>query len=393
MSFDDEVIIIILGREVVWMKYIHMPKILKIDFDKPVPFRQQVAVMFTVLIISCLLFTVVYFQQILSGNIETKAKSEVDHEVSGATASQESSVVSESSLVSSETQESNTSYQQSSNSTEISNSDDGKLAVKELGKMTSVSKSYDDIHYGELILVNKDYSCRTDGENVESIFDLKSDSYVVTDKYVSMNISIVEYVNSMLDDFYSLYGESDIMIACGYRSYDTQVGLFNNEIDEVGFDEAEQWVARPGYSEHQTGYVFDLNLNVEGGNGIDYSGEGNYAWINEHCSDYGFIIRYPAGKEEITGYSAEPWHFRYVGIPHSQYISDNGITLEEYLDLIYKHKSDNPMVINDHDDCRWCVYFVEADESGNTNIPVPENYDYLISGDNCSGFIVTVKLG
>ncbi len=368
------------------MKYIHIPKILKIDFDKPVPFKQQVAIMFTVLIISCLLFTVVYFQQLFSGNIATVTEPEVLQ--SESPKEKEKSVADTSHGNPTDRNDEKSSPNENSKNTDLKNAN-----VELLGSTTIVSKSYDDIYNGELILVNKDYSCHSDGENVESIFEKKSDSYVVTDKYVSMDTSIVENVNSMLDDFYDIYGESDIMIACGYRSYDTQVGLYNNEIGNVGTEMAEQWVAPPGYSEHQTGYVFDLDLDVVGNDGINYEGDGKYAWINENCSDYGFIIRYPAGKEEITGYSEEPWHFRYVGVPHSQYISDNGITLEEYLDIIHEHKSDSPALIEDDDGGRWCVYFVEADETGDTHIPVPEELEYSISGDNYSGFIVTVKLG
>ncbi len=363
-----------------------MPKILKIDFDKPIPFKQQFAIMCTVLIISCMLFTVVYFQQLLSGNIATAGEPERAESKPAVQAAAEESSVSAPSQTSREDES-------KPGSAESHVTDIKEVGSDVLGNMTSVSKTYDDIHQGKLILVNKDYSCRLDGENVKSIFEAKSDSYVVTDRNVSLDMSIIENLNSMLDDFYSIYGESDIMVACGYRSYDTQVGLFNEEVESVGAQEAEQWVAPPGYSEHQTGYVFDLNLNIRGSAGIDYSGEGNYSWINENCPDYGFIIRYPSGKEEITGYSQEPWHFRYVGIPHSQYISDNGITLEEYFDIISEHKSNNPVLIEDHSGCRWCVYYVEAVEYGETNIPVPENYEYEISGDNYSGFIVTVKLG
>ncbi len=367
---------------------IHLPKILKIDFDKPVPFKQQVAIMFTVLIVSCMLFTVVYFQQLLSGNIATATQPEIPSETPSDTTSPDSEKSDESSASStiSEPEVSNVSKAPS-------NAAGGKTSAADiLGKMTEVTKSYDDIHYGELILVNKDYSCRLDGENAESIFETKSNSYVVTDKYVSLDKSIVDNVNSMLDDFYNIYGETDIMMACGFRSYDTQVGIYNEEISSIGSENAEKWVAPPGYSEHQTGYVFDLDLNIEGGNGIDYSGEGIYSWINENCSDYGFIIRYPEGKEDITGYSPEPWHFRYVGTPHSQYISDNNITLEEYLDIIHKHKFDEPLSAEDHDGNHWCVYFAEADENGSTRIPVPEEHEYTISGNNYDGFIVTVKL-
>ncbi len=367
------------------MKHIHIPKILKIDFDKPVLFKQQVAIMFTVLIISCLLFTVVYIQQLISGNIAAATESEMSR-------SSDASEKNDKPVGTSKPPQTSNGAQQSKPEDESSVTSVQEIDTNALGNMTNVTKSYEDIHYGELILVNKDYSCHLEGENVESIFETKSDSYVVTDKYVSMDPSVLDYVNSMLDDFYANYGETDIMIACGYRSYETQVSLYNNEIDSVGSEDAEKWVARPGYSEHQTGYVFDLDLNIEGGNGIDYSGEGNYAWINENCSDYGIIVRYPAGKESITGYSEEPWHFRYVGIPHSQYITNNGITLEEYLDIIHMHTSDNPMLMEGRNGERWVVYSVQADEVGDTHIPVPENHEYSISGDNCEGFIVTVKL-
>lgn len=363
-------------------KHIHLPEILKIDFDKPVPFRQQFAIMCTVLLISCILFSIVYLQQLLSGNIATaqETTTEPSEQSESDTSTQP------------EPSETQTSQPEPSKNEESSAIAVQKADTKLLGEMTTVTLLNEELHKGNLILVNKDYSCRYDGENVESIMEEKSNTYVVTDSTVSLDLSIVDDLNDMLDDFAAIYGDTDIMIACGYRSYDTQVSLFNEEIDSVGSGEAEQWVAPPGYSEHQTGLVFDFDLNIQGGDGIDYNGDGIYSWINENCEDYGFIVRYISGKEEITGYSEEPWHFRYVGIPHSQYIADNGITLEEYLDIIHMHKSDDPALIEDHDGTRWCIYYVEAGDYDETNIPVPENYEYEISGDNYSGFIVTVKL-
>ena len=89
-------------------------------------------------------------------------------------------------------------------------------------------------------------------------------------------------------------------------------------------------VARPGESEHETGLAFDI---IDAGNADLWGFEGTpqEKWLKEHCWDYGFIVRYPPDKAELTGIASEPWHFRYVGLPHSQTIHEQGLCLEEYL--------------------------------------------------------------
>ncbi len=367
-------------------KIIRFPEILKIDFDKPVPFRQQFAVMCTILIISCLLFTVIYVQQLFSGGVEVTNGSE-ESEISAAS-----------------TEESETSEENDSSKSEETSqaSGDNKNVVKPLkvetaseellGEMTFVIKDYAELHDGSLILVNKDYSCRYDGENVDPIFSTKSSSYVIFDNSVSLEQNAASSLNYLMDDFAEKYGDTDIMIACGYRSYEDQVGLYNGEVQNVGSSEADKWVAPPGYSEHQTGFALDLDLNAEGINGINFDGNGNYSWLTEHCSEYGFVIRYIQGKEDITGFSYEPWHLRYVGIPHSLYITQSGIVLEEYIEFVHKYDVSKPLLLEKDEENRWCVYYVPAGDNDEINVPVPVGYEYEISGDNYSGFIVTVKL-
>ncbi|MBR2176352.1 MAG: M15 family metallopeptidase [Clostridia bacterium] len=363
--------------------YIKMPKFLKIDFDKPITFRQQFTIMCTVLFISCILFSAVYLVQLLSGRLAVQEPSSQPVQSSRTSAPE-----------SPQSSSPETSLPTEPSVAEPSKAEDKVTNASALfGTMTNIEKYYDEIYDGKLILVNKDFSCHHDGENVESIFSTKSDSYVVTDNSVSLDSSIVDNVNALFDDFESIYGSTDIMIACGYRSYELQASLFNEEASSSGsWEEAEKWVAPPGYSEHQTGYVFDLDLNVEGQSGIKYNGEGIYSWINENCCKYGFILRYPKGKENITGYSNEEWHFRYVGIPHSEYIENNKMTFEEYIDIIHTHKQDNALLMDDSSGGHWCVYYVEADPTTMTKVPVPQDYEYEISGDNYSGFIVTVQL-
>ncbi|MBQ8134001.1 MAG: M15 family metallopeptidase [Clostridia bacterium] len=363
--------------------FFHLPQILKIDFDKPVPFKQQFAFMSTVLVISCLLFTVVYIQQMFAGNVasaeEGKTAPAAGNQTTGTTVSESSS--------SSAAEEKKTKKPQKK-VTKISTA-----GADVLKKMTTVERTPDDIHKGPLVLVNKDYSSALDGENITMLSEEKSDSYVLSDYTVGVDEEIIPHLNSMLDDFASLYGETDIMIACGYRGYETQLSLYNDELNDND-TEGDQWVAPPGYSEHQTGYVFDFDLNLADGGkaGINYDGEGDYAWINNNCGEYGFILRYREGKEKITGYLFEPWHFRYVGFPHSEYIEDNDITLEEYMELLHKHNDEDAILMEDHDGHQWCIYYVEGDDYDITDVPVPVNYEYEISGDNQHGFIVTVNL-
>lgn len=118
----------------------------------------------------------------------------------------------------------------------------------------------------------------------------------------------------------------DLPLLSGYRSFDEQVVLFNRYVRKDGLELAIRYSAPPGQSEHQTGLCFDVAslyrtfATTEAG-----------IWLNEHCAEYGFIIRYPENSEDITGYMYEPWHIRYVGEETAQAIMSQGITLEEYL--------------------------------------------------------------
>lgn len=114
----------------------------------------------------------------------------------------------------------------------------------------------------------------------------------------------------------------------GYRSYSYQASLYNNYVNSYGQTQADRFSARPGYSEHQTGLAFDLKHS--NGTLVETTPEVN--WIAAHAHEYGFIVRYPSGKESITGYMAEPWHLRYVGDQASA-IYASGLTLEEYLGI------------------------------------------------------------
>lgn len=118
----------------------------------------------------------------------------------------------------------------------------------------------------------------------------------------------------------------------GYRSYATQESLFNYYVRVQGEETARMYSAEPGHSEHQTGLAMDVSGSTGQCAADDcFANTPEAKWLAQHASDYGFIIRYPKGKESVTGYNYEPWHVRYVGKAMAGEITARGQTLEEYL--------------------------------------------------------------
>ena len=124
-----------------------------------------------------------------------------------------------------------------------------------------------------------------------------------------------------------------LKIVSGYRSYDYQNTLYNNYVARDGKAAADTYSARAGHSEHQTGLAMDINNASSGFNNTKEA-----KWLAENCVKYGFIIRYPKGKENITGYQYESWHVRYLGKELAKEVSDSGLTLEEFLCIDSKYK-------------------------------------------------------
>ena len=118
----------------------------------------------------------------------------------------------------------------------------------------------------------------------------------------------------------------NLLVISGYRTERTQRGLFNNSVKRHGMDHALIYSAKPGYSEHQLGLAVDLNSTEES---FDQTKE--YKWLKANSYKYGFIERYPKGKEFITGYGYEPWHYRYLGVDLATKVYTENVTYEEYL--------------------------------------------------------------
>ena len=123
-----------------------------------------------------------------------------------------------------------------------------------------------------------------------------------------------------------------LVLISGYRDFFYQEGLFQRKVNQIGFVEANKIVAQPGESEHQTGFVIDISCDSIGWKLQDnFDATKEYAWLKENAPDFGFILRYPKHKVDVTDYSYEPWHYRYIGDAEiANFIMDNDLTLEEY---------------------------------------------------------------
>ena len=140
-------------------------------------------------------------------------------------------------------------------------------------------------------------------------------------------------VNKLISDAQAL-GLNVSNQVSGFRAYSTQAGLYNNYVAAHGKQEADRFSARPGYSEHQTGLVFDLIDNqgqLLGAEGTNESSKKAAEWLEKNAHKYGFIVRYKPEFVEKTGYMEESWHIRYVGEDVAKTIHERNISLEEYL--------------------------------------------------------------
>ena len=137
----------------------------------------------------------------------------------------------------------------------------------------------------------------------------------------------------MLDQLLAAVGSVGAIVpVSGYRPQTEQQAIWDDSMAENGEEFTRKFVARPGHSEHQTGLAIDLGLRGEEVDFIrpEFPYEGICQAFRARMARYGFIQRYPAGKERVTGIAHEPWHFRYVGTPHAQLMTERGLTLEEY---------------------------------------------------------------
>lgn len=141
-----------------------------------------------------------------------------------------------------------------------------------------------------------------------------------------------------LEELFAGAAQEDIILyaTSGFRSYSTQKAIFDRKLETMSEKAANASVAKAGYSEHQTGLAMDVEGHSSLGSGLvaDFGETPEGIWLAENCHEYGFIIRYPKGKTDITGYVYEPWHIRYVGREAAAEIHELDVTFEEYILMI-----------------------------------------------------------
>ncbi|HEY8886302.1 MAG TPA: M15 family metallopeptidase [Candidatus Microsaccharimonas sp.] len=157
-----------------------------------------------------------------------------------------------------------------------------------------------------------------------SVVDSKGSSYLLSAKAAPSFAAMSDAATADGQSFY---------LTSSYRSYSDQVSTYAYWVNTSGKAGADTYSARPGYSEHQTGLAFDVAATVNGTNYVlsEFDKTSQYTWLQAHAADYGFIQRYYVGSESITGYEAEEWHYRYVGVAVAKDMQARGVkTLEQY---------------------------------------------------------------
>ncbi len=244
------------------------------------------------------------------------------------------------------------------------------------------------VHTGELILVNNwNFYHFPDQAELTNIYENKSDSYIVARTDTVIAPAAMEALNALLDAFRQQGGSKSVNVVAGYRTEEFQQHLFDQSVERNGLEHAQKYVAQPGGSEHHTGYAVDFSILNRDGSSAEYDGSGEYAWINENCHNYGYIVRYETGKEELTGIWDEPWHFRYLGIPHATKAAELGLCMEEYMDWLKGYTFGGEHLTISCAAGEYEVWYTQG-----TQVYLPESGEYTVSGNNVDGIIVTCKI-
>lgn len=185
------------------------------------------------------------------------------------------------------------------------------------------SKPSIDINSWEYVLVNADHPI---GEYAPDVAEIEG---------IPLDYRIVDAMTSFVND--ARNAGVPVYISSGYRDYQTQAYL-NTLQQQMGYskEEADKIVAPAGTSEHQTGLASDITDYYREIKNDELESTDTFQWMSKHCQEYGFIVRYPKDKEDITGIIYEPWHYRYVGVEAATFIMEHGLCLEEFVGLYEK---------------------------------------------------------
>lgn len=237
------------------------------------------------------------------------------------------------------------------------------------------------IYSGKLVLVNAQYPYCC--ENAEA---------GLSPAYAGSKILLEHRASVLLARLMSsMNGWTQIDAVSGWRTQQEQQQIYDHSLGHNGPAFTKQFVAMPGHSEHQTGLAIDLGLRQPDMDFIcpEFPYSGICQAFREKAPAYGFMERYPKGKEVITGIAHEPWHFRYVGAPHAAIMTQLGLTLEEYHAFLrqYPHGEKHFSYKTGHQSIQ--VSYAKATPGTDTVLEIPADIPYSLSGNNIDGFILT----
>ncbi|PGS46073.1 D-alanyl-D-alanine carboxypeptidase family protein [Bacillus sp. AFS041924] len=246
------------------------------------------------------------------------------------------------------------------------------------------------IHEGALILVNRNHPVKMSTPDLIHLPTGMLQVFSPEEPLIQLERACTFQLSTLID---FCGGSKEIAIVSGYRSRESQDLLYINSIRDNGVDFTAKYVALPGASEHQTGLAVDVGLFQEETDYIcpAFPDEGISRRFQKAASEFGFICRYKEDKSNITGIANEPWHYRYVGHPHSVIIDQKNLCLEEYIDYLKQFQFGKKHLNIEFGEHIYEIYFTFA-KKNITQITVPvNNCHWTISGNNVDGFIVTTQ--
>jgi len=248
--------------------------------------------------------------------------------------------------------------------------------------MRTVSLSRDAVHTGNLILVNREYPL------CEGLCEKRLVPVGKKSNEVLLEARTATVLQKLLDDINC--GEQIVAVS-GFRSKYEQTRIYETSLHDNGTEFTTKYVALPNHSEHQSGLAIDLALDLPN---IDtlcpyFPYTGVCGTFRDKAVPFGFIERYPKGKEDITGIAHEPWHFRYVGAPHAKIMWEMGIALEEYLLMLKEFSYGHVPFRYSNLGSDIEIYYLAADTEV-ILFEIEDDLPYSLSGDNMSGFLVTI---
>ncbi|GBF77984.1 D-alanyl-D-alanine carboxypeptidase [Paenibacillus sp. 598K] len=258
--------------------------------------------------------------------------------------------------------------------------DDGPSSQAELqppqaetAKLSELVVERRQVHRGELLLIGPGHPVPEVDQAVETVNLYANqqllDGFGIMDSDIELPTELLERFTTMVGAA-KLDGITNFLVTSGYRGKALQAELYATN--------GPEYAHPPGFSEHESGLALDIGSKQ---GKMESAEEGR--WLEQHAWRYGFILRYPPDKTEVTGVPYEPWHYRYVGLPHSAIMKQQGLVLEEYLAQLQEQGRAEIEL----DGTRYEVSYHPVEDV--TRLTIPEGASYTLSGDNVGGVILT----